>query len=71
MAPVLPQANTKYDAAARRRTKRAGRQRGCAVYVPAEVLVAAGIDVSEGPPPYCRVWAGRGGSVLVRFYREG
>ena len=59
----------RHDPAARRRSLRQARQRGCSVYVPAEVLEAAGID-PDGPPPYYRTWAGRKGSVMVQLYRE-
>lgn len=57
----------RYDSARRRRGKRTGREKGCWLYVPAEELEAAGIDV-DGPPPFYRVW-GRRGSVLVGLYR--
>ena len=59
----------RYDDAARRQTKRSGRERGCWAYIPAAELLRAGIDL-DGPPPYCRTWGRRGGSVLVRLYRE-
>lgn len=59
----------RYDEAARRRTVRKGRERGCWVYVPAAELVKAGHDPAA-PPPYCRVWGTRSGGVLVRLYRE-
>lgn len=69
-APVPDLRNTKYDSAARRRTVRRGRERGCWLFVPAEELLAAGIDPYAPETPYYRVWARRGGSVLVRLYRE-
>ena len=58
-----------YDAAKRRRSVRRGRERGCWVYIPLEVLLRAGID---GPPPFYRVWgsAVRGARVTVNLYRE-
>jgi hypothetical protein len=58
-----------YDAAARRRTKRAGRERGWWLYVPAEVLEGAGIDPHDEPPRY-RIWPGRRRTVLVQLYPE-
>lgn len=60
---------SRHDPAARRRATRAGRQRGCFIYVPAEVLVANGIDPYREPPWY-RVWAGRKGTLLVQLYTE-
>ena len=63
------QANTKYDAAARRRSVRRGRERGCWVYIPAEELVRAGIDTAAAPPLY-RTWGTSRGGVLVRLYRQ-
>jgi peptidoglycan hydrolase-like protein with peptidoglycan-binding domain len=65
--PVSP--SGRYDAAARRRARRTGRQRGCSVYIAAEELEAAGFD-PHGPEPYYRVWGMPRGSVLVRLYRE-
>ncbi len=59
----------KHDSAARRKSKRAGRERGCWLYVPAEYLMAAGID-PLGPPPYYRVWAAPRGRFVVVLYRE-
>jgi len=58
-----------HDTAARRRAQRDGRQKGCTVYIPAEVLEAAGID-PHGPVPFYRTWGSRRGSVLVRLYKE-
>jgi hypothetical protein len=58
-----------YDHGERRRSLRKGRERGCSVYVAAEELRRAGIDPS-GPPPFYRVWGSRGGSILVRLYKE-
>lgn len=63
------QANTKYDASARRRAQRAGRQKGCSVYVPAEELLKAGYD-PDGDPPYYRVWGSSRGGLFIRLYRE-
>lgn len=57
-----------HDPAQRRRATRAGRQRGCSIYVPADELTKAGIDPA-GPVPFYRTWAGPRGSLVVRFYR--
>jgi hypothetical protein len=67
--PTRPaQANTKYDAGARRRAQRRGRERGCWLYVPAEELAKAGWAPDEAPPLY-RTWGTPRGGVFVRFYR--
>lgn len=58
----------RHDPMARRKTRRSGRERGAWLYVPAEALQRAGVDPA-GPEPYYRVWAGKGGSVVVRLYR--
>ncbi len=59
----------RYDDAARRLSKRRGRERGCWVYIPADELAKA--DWSpEGPPPFYRVWGRARGGVLVRLYKE-
>jgi hypothetical protein len=63
------QTNTKYDAAARRRAQRRGRERGCWVFVPAEELRKAGHNPDD-PPPFYRTWGTRSGGVLVRLYKE-
>lgn len=57
------------DQARRRKATRAGRQRGCYIYVRAEELDRAGYPPSE-PPPYYRVWGTQRGGVMVRLYRE-
>lgn len=57
----------RHDSAARRRSKRAGRERGCWVYIPAEQLVGAGLNPHAEPPDY-RVWAGRKRTLLVQLY---
>ena len=62
----------KHDHAARRQSVRQGRERGCRVYIPEDVLRALGFDPDE-PPPYYRTWAGpkrTNPTVLVQFYRE-
>lgn len=58
-----------YDPAARRLSKRAGRERGCWLYVPAEVLEQLGFEPDADPPRY-RVWPGRKLTVLVQLYRK-
>lgn len=57
----------RYDAAARRRAVRSGRERGCWLYVPAEELAKAGLD-PHGPPPFYRTWGSRSGGILARLY---
>lgn len=57
------------DPAGRHRGVRRGRERGCWVYVPAEQMRAAGVNVERGqPPPDYRVWAGRKRTTLIQFY---
>lgn len=59
-----------HDTAKRRKTKRAGRERGCWLYITADELAALGIDPA-GPPPYFRVWAsGPRPRLVVNLYRE-
>lgn len=66
-------ASGSFDTARRRKSRRAQRQRGCMVYIPAEVLIAAGFDPNE-PPPYYRAHgyqrSRNAGSVIVSLYRE-
>lgn len=69
-APVSDRPAGRYDAARRRQGKRTGRERGCWLYVPAEELEKAGVDVT-GPPPFYRVWGTRRGGLVARFYGEG
>ena len=57
------------DPARRRKAQRSQREKGCWVYIPAEKLQVAGY-AETGLTPYYRVWAARGGSVVVRLYRE-
>ena len=59
----------RYDAARVRQSLRRGRERGVWVFVPAAEMKAAGID-PHGPAPKYRTWGRRGGSVLVRLYRD-
>jgi len=60
----------RYDAMARRRSFRVGRERGVRIFIPEEELEAAGFKGDE-PAPFYRTWGYRRGSVIVRFYREG
>ena len=69
-APASPLRAGRFDAMRRRRALRTGRQRGCFIYIAAEELHKAGIAL-DGPAPFYLVWGSRGGSVLVRLYREG
>lgn len=59
----------KHDQAARRQSRRAGRERGCWVYIPAEQLRRLGIDPAADAPLY-RTWDGRKRTALVQFYTE-
>jgi hypothetical protein len=68
-APAGQDVPSSRDSAERRRTRRVGRERGCAVYIPADELVKAGID-PYGPPPYARVWGAPRGRVVVQLYKE-
>jgi hypothetical protein len=58
----------RYDSGERRQAKRSGRETGCWTYIPAEELLAAGID-PNGPAPQYRTWGRARGSVLVRLYQ--
>jgi hypothetical protein len=58
-----------YDQARRRRGVRRGRERGCWLYVPAEVLEKASVDPGK-PPPFYRIWERKGRTLLVQFYAE-
>jgi hypothetical protein len=61
-----------YDPAARRKSKRSGRETGCWAYIPAEELARAGFAPGE-PAPFYRTWGHRrgprSGSVIVSLYR--
>lgn len=59
-----------FDPARRRKAQRKQREKGCSLYIPAEILQAAGVSL-EGPAPFYRVWAGRKGGLVVRLYSEG
>jgi hypothetical protein len=60
-----------HDPTVRRRARRAGRQRGCTLDIPQEVLEQAGFD-SNGAPPFYRTWASRKsrGAVYVQLYEK-
>ena len=60
---------TVYDSARRRKTVRKGRERGVWLFVPAEVLEAANIDV-KADPPWCRLFSNVRQRVIVQFYDE-
>lgn len=64
-----PKQGIRHDPAARRQSQRGGAEKGVRVFIPRADLVAAGID-PDGPPPEYRTWGRRGGSVLVRLYRD-
>jgi hypothetical protein len=62
----------RHDTAARRRTTRGGRDKGCRVYIAAEQLEAVGID-PNGPRPWYRIHPGakeKRGRFIVTLYRE-
>lgn len=59
----------RHDPGLRRRALRAGRQRGCSIYITAEDLQRAGFAPDE-PPPWYRVWGGARGRYIVVLYRE-
>ena len=57
------------DLGRRRIATRAARQRGCYIYIPAQVLQQVGID-PYGPTPEYRVWGDRSGGVTLRLYKR-
>ena len=58
-----------HDPARRRKAQRQGREKGCWVYIPAQMLQAAGFPEAS-PAPFYRLWGGRRGSLLLTLYRE-
>lgn len=71
MIPVLTEVVTKgtrHDRAERRRSKRSGRETGCWVYIPGEMLERA--DLASERPPWYRIWGGERGRVIVTLYRD-
>lgn len=65
LRPAMP--SGRHDAGLRRKAARKGRERGCSIYIAAEELAAAGIDL-DGPPPLYRVWPGRKRTVMIQLY---
>lgn len=61
--------NGRYDSAKRRKAQRHGREKGCRVNIPQEVLLLAGYD-PNGPAPYYRVWGDARGRIVIQLYRE-
>jgi len=59
----------RHDAGARRKATRKGRERVCSLYISAEELAAAGVDLEASPPLY-RVWAGRKRTLVVSLYPQ-
>lgn len=60
----------RHDPAARRRSTRSGRKRGCSIHISAEELVRDGIDPREPPPSYA-VWVAPGRPrIVVNLYRR-
>lgn len=59
-----------HDPSRKRRALRKARERGCSVYIPAEVLEHAGM--ADGEAPLYRTWASRTrrGAVMIQLYRE-
>lgn len=61
------------DTAARKRSLRLRRERGCTVYIDGEQLAASGIGLDE-PPPFYSVRgyqrSKNGHTVIVSLYRE-
>lgn len=68
-ARTAPMPYGRYDSGERRRSKRTGRERGCWLYIPAEELAKAGVDL-DGPPPLYRTWGRPRGSLVVRLYKD-
>jgi hypothetical protein len=64
-------AGRRHDAAHRRKSKRAGRERGCWLYIPFEQLEECGFKRDE-PPPFYLTWPDSGGRprLMVNLYRE-
>lgn len=58
-----------YDPARRRRATRAGRRKGCHIYIPAAELEKTGY-VPGGELPWYRVWGTPRGA-MVKFYKKG
>lgn len=63
-----PRPAGRFDHALRRQSKRSGAERGCWVYVPAEVLDVTGHG-GEQPAPFYRVWGSTRGRLCIQLYR--
>ncbi len=63
------QENARHDEHARRKSQRAGKERGVRVYISAAELRLAGID-PHGPAPEYKVWPDKTkkGGVRLRLY---
>ena len=62
-----------YDPGVPRRGVRRGRERGCWVYIPAEVLREAGLPLDDPPPTYRlqgRRRSAHGHTVFVNLYSD-
>jgi len=59
----------RHDPGFRRKAQRSGREKGCWVYIPAELLQVAGYDLA-GPAPHYRLWGGSRGRLVVTLYPE-
>lgn len=72
MSAVSPaHGSGRHDPAARRRTLRKGRERGCSLYISGEQLERMGFAPGE-PAPYYRTWESSDGRprLVVNLYRE-
>lgn len=56
----------RHDHGVRRRAVRKGRERGCSVYIPAELLQVS--PVADTWPIFYRVWGGARGRYVVTLY---
>lgn len=66
-ATASPSGNA-YDPGRRRRAQRKQREKGFALYVPAEAAEKAGYPASD-PPPFYRVSGVKRGSVVIQLYK--
>lgn len=69
-APEGARRSGRYDAMARRRSKRTGREKGCWLYIPAEQLDKTGHG-GDSPAPFYRVWGAPRGRLTIQLYKEG
>jgi hypothetical protein len=65
----MQQETARHDPYKRRKAQRAGKERGCRIYLSAAELRIAGID-PHGPPPEYKVWTNKDekGAVRLRLY---